>query len=121
MLELGDLAKRITLRPDWLDVPKVFGVYAVADCVSNDFCDDIGFWKHNGSWFFDSPALIRVIAVENDIDLSGPVLVYYWGHDQRFDADMKMWRDDGADRGFRPKERGTAGGCREVPRRDRLR
>ena len=79
MIELGYMAKRIALRPEWLNVRNVRDVYAVANCVSNDFCDYIGYWKHNGFWFFDSATLIRTIATENDIELADTVLVTVHG------------------------------------------
>ncbi len=101
MIELGYMAKRILLRPDWLDVPNVHDVYAVSDCISKNFCDDIGSWKHNGFWFFDSPALIQGIAAENDIDLTDAILVYYRGHEAQFDADRNLWTDYHADADIR--------------------
>ena len=97
MIELGYMAKRIIGSPDWLDAPHVRDVYAVANCVSNDFCGYIDFWKHNGFWFFDSPALIRDIANENEIALTDTALVYYRGHQTQFDADLSQWTDYDAD------------------------
>ena len=100
MIELGYMAKRVALRPDWLDVPAVQDVYAVSNCVSDDFCDYINYWKHNGFWFFDSPALIRDIAMEKQIDLIDTVLVYYRGHTKQFDADLDSWTDYNPDVAF---------------------
>lgn len=101
MIELGYMAKRIISRPDWLDVPGVRDVYAVSNCMSNDFCDYIDYWKHNGFWFFDSPALIRAVATENDIDLTETVLVYYRGYHMQYDADLKKWTPYQAEADFR--------------------
>jgi hypothetical protein len=101
MIELGYMAKRVVFRPDWLDVPHVRDVYAVANCVSEDFCDYINFWRHNDFWFFDSPALIRSIANEHNIDLTNTMLVYYRGHDKQFDAELGEWTDYDRDPGIR--------------------
>lgn len=100
MIELGYMAKQISPRPDWLGAPNVRSVYSVANCVSNDFCDYIHYWKHNGFWFFDSPGLIRSIGTENDIDLTDTILVFYRGHDTQFDADLDRWTRYGANGDF---------------------
>lgn len=100
MIELGYMAKRIAACPDCLDVPHVRDVYAVANCVSNDFCDDIEVGQHNGFWFFDSPSLIRDIATTNDIDLTDTVLVYYRGYGTQFDAELGKWTAYAAVPGF---------------------
>ena len=100
MIDLGYMAKRIALRPKWLEVPTVHDIYAVSDCVSDDFCDFVNYWKHNGFWFFDSPVLIRDIATENQIDLTDTELVYYRGHPKQFDADLEAWTDYAPDDAF---------------------
>ena len=91
MIELGYMAKRVVFRPDWLNVQHVRCIFAVANCISGDFCDYISFWRHNAFWFFDSPTLIRTIASEINIDLATTTLVYYRGHDTQFDAALGNW------------------------------
>lgn len=93
MIELGYMAKRVVFRPDWLDVPHVRDIYAVANCVSGDFCDYMNLWRHNGFWFFDSPTLIRTIASEKNFDVANTSLLYYRGHGKQFDADLGKWTD----------------------------
>ena len=100
MIDLGYMAKRIASRPKWLEVPDVYDIYAVSDCISDDFCDYVNYWKHNGFWFFNSPVRIRDIATENQIDLTDTVLVYYRGHTTQFDADLDAWTDYGPDIDF---------------------
>ena len=100
MLELGYIAKRIVTRPGWLDVPNVQRVYAVATCISEDFCDYINYWKHNGFWFFDTPSVIQTIARKNEIELSDTALIYYEGHNLQFDADQNAWTEYAADCDF---------------------
>lgn len=102
MIDLGYMAKRIALRPDWLNALCVRDVYAVCNCVSSDFCDYINFWKHNDYWFFDTPALIRSISIENGIDLSGTALLFYRGYPQQFDAKADSWIDFAAESAFSP-------------------
>jgi hypothetical protein len=58
--------------------------------VNDDFADYVGFWKHNGRWFFDSSELIQSVARENRIDLQGTKLYYYEAHELEL-AD-KVWR-----------------------------
>jgi hypothetical protein len=101
MIELGYMAKRILERPDWLAVPTVKDVYAVCACMSEDFCDYIPYWKHNGFWFFDSPSVIRMVASENGIELLDTVLLYFRGYDRQFDADNGKWMDYGPEPSIR--------------------
>lgn len=91
MVELGYMAKRISLRPEWLDVPSVADIYSVSDCVSEDFCDYLNSWKHNGYWFFNSPSEITSLATAEQVDLSGTTLLFYLAHHLQFDAELQAW------------------------------
>jgi len=93
VLALGYMAKRVELRPDWLEVTSVDDVFSVSSCISEDFCDYIDFWRHNGYWFFDSPSVIQELAREEQIDLLGTVLFYYEAFPLEFDADHGVWRE----------------------------
>jgi hypothetical protein len=55
--------------------------------MSENFADYIKFWKHNGYWLFDSPAILRKVADENAIDLEGTSLFYYEVHEMEFDGE----------------------------------
>ncbi len=94
MIPLGYMAKRVEASPGWHAGmhmrPAVFDVYSVSSCVNDDFADYVGFWKHNGWWFFDSPEVIQGIARENSIDLQGIKLFYYEAHELEL-AD-NVWR-----------------------------
>ncbi len=92
MIELGYMAKRIATRPDWLDVPHIRKIVAVANCMSESFCDYTEFWKHNGFWFFDSPVVIRALASEHNVSLSDTSLVYYRGYERQWDAEHGEWK-----------------------------
>jgi hypothetical protein len=83
MIELGYMAKRIALRPDWLDAPNVQDVYAVSACI------------------FDSSAPIIEIAEENKVDLADTVLLYYQGHPLEFIEESNRWANYHADPAFR--------------------
>ncbi|MGH9516020.1 MAG: hypothetical protein ACRD3P_10130 [Terriglobales bacterium] len=87
MIPAGYMAKRVSKRPDWLRALQVSDVYSVSGCVSEDFADYINYWKHNGYWFFNSPDLIRSVAQENGIDLSGTSLFYYEVYEKEFDGE----------------------------------
>ena len=93
MIDLGYMAKRIMIRPDWLEVPSVRDIYSVCNCMSEDFCDYVLHWKHNGFWFFDSPELIRAVAAESDVCHSDTALLFFQGYDLQFDADRNAWTD----------------------------
>ncbi len=77
MVPAGYMAKRVVARPDWLPAKRVSSIYSVSGCVSDNFTDYITFWKHNGYWLFDSPAVITDIARENNIDLAETMLFFY--------------------------------------------
>jgi hypothetical protein len=91
MIPAGYMAMTVAKKPDCPDVPGVEDVYSVAGCVSKYFADYISSWKHNGWWLFDSPDIIRNLAREKDIDLSGMQLFYYEVYSQEFEAEDKIW------------------------------
>jgi hypothetical protein len=84
MIPLGYMAKVVHRRDAWLKAPQVSEIYSVSSCLSDDFADWIGAWKHNGFWFFDSPALIAEVAEVLKADLTGTTLFYYEGLDREY-------------------------------------
>jgi hypothetical protein len=92
MIPAGYMAKRVSNKPDWLKVDTVIDIYAVSDCVSDDFVDYINYWKHNGYWLFDSPAVIENLARENSIELSETKLFYYEVYGLEFHEGMSEWQ-----------------------------
>jgi len=91
MIPAGYMAKRISIRPEWLKADRVSDIYSVSSCVSEDFADFINYWKHNGYWLFDSPEIIQNIADENQLDLAGTKIFYYEVYDLEYDEDEKSW------------------------------
>jgi hypothetical protein len=91
MIPAGYMAKRVSSRPEWLNARQVRDIYSVSDCVSKNFADYVDYWKHNGYWFFDSPDIIKQIAKENSIDLTGTSLFYYEVYERQFNADGRRW------------------------------
>lgn len=91
MIPVGYMAKRVSLRPDWLHAAQVLDIYSVGDCISQDFADYIQFWKHNGYWFYDSPQIIQQLAQENAIDLAWTRLFYYEVHELEFHELEGQW------------------------------
>ena len=85
MIPVGYMAKRVSLRPEWLKVERVKYIYSVSHCISNNFADNFTYWKHNGYWFYDSPEIIRQIAEQNNIDLTGTTVFYYEAYEFEFD------------------------------------
>lgn len=86
MVPAGYMAKRVVVRTDWLAAEGVSSIYSVGGCVSHDFTDYIGFWKHNGYWLFDSPDIIIDIARENNIDLAEAMLFFYEVYELQFNS-----------------------------------
>jgi hypothetical protein len=86
MIPAGYLAKRVSVKPDWLEVSQVTDIYSVSGCVSKMFTDYVEYWKHNGFWMFDSPEVIETLAQENSIDLAGTTLFYYEVYEKEFDG-----------------------------------
>ena len=86
MVPAGYMAKRVVARPDWLPAERVSSIYSVSGCVSHDFTDYIGFWKHNAYWLFDSPDIISDIAREDNIELAGTMLFFYEVYKLQFNS-----------------------------------
>lgn len=83
--------KKLASRPDWVKASKVDDIYSVSKCISDDFCDWINFWQHNGYWFFDDLEIIRKIATDNRIDLASMKPFYYRVYPKQWDADSSKW------------------------------
>lgn len=86
MLSAGYLAKRVAQLPARLPVDRVSSIFSVSGCISKNFADYVGFWKHNGYWLFDSPEIIIHIARQNNIDLGGTELFFYEVSELQFNS-----------------------------------
>jgi hypothetical protein len=93
MIPAGYMAKRVVVKPDWIDATQVIDIYSVSQCVSRNFADYVNYWKHNGYWLFDSPEIIVALASANGIALSGTKLYYYEIYEHEFDDSTEQWRD----------------------------
>jgi hypothetical protein len=91
MIPVGYMAKRVSVRPEWIKAERVADIYSVSGCVSKDFADYIGYWKQNGYWFFDSPEIILQLTLQNSIDLTGTRLFFYEVHHLQFDDAEGRW------------------------------
>jgi hypothetical protein len=87
MVPVGYKAKRVSKRPDQLLSPQLIDVFSVSSCISKDFAEYIDYWKHNGYWFFDSPRMIRSVALDHSISLEGLSLFYYEVYELEFDGE----------------------------------
>ena len=99
MVPAGYLAKRVAKRPDFLLAPQVTDIYSVSGCISEMFDNYFDHWKHNGFWLFDTPEVIKSIAVEDSIDLAGTSLFYYEVYENEFDGNV--WRSYTPDPSFK--------------------
>ena len=93
MRPVGYMYKRISLRPEWLGVPSVVDIYSASSCISHDFCDYINYWKHNGYWLFNSPAVMENLAAEHAFSLSDCTLFYYEAYDFQFIQTDRVWAE----------------------------
>ncbi len=91
MIPAGYMAKRVTNRPEWIKAKRVDDIFSVSHCVSDDFADYINYWEHNGYWFFNSPDVIRKVAREHELDLTGTSLFYYEVYELEFDDAGGAW------------------------------
>lgn len=87
MIPAGYMAKRVRKKPNWLKAPHVIDVYSVSNCQSEDFANYIPYWRHNGYWFFDSPAIIKSIATEHSVPLEETSLFYYEIYEMEFNGE----------------------------------
>jgi hypothetical protein len=99
MIPAGYLAKRVSIKPDWLRAQHLTDIYSVSGCVSQEFADYVDFWKHNGFWLFDSPEAIQNVAQENSIHLAGTTLFYYEVYEREFDGNA--WQPYAPDPSFK--------------------
>lgn len=91
MIPVGYMYKKIVHRPDWLKAADVDDIYSASGCLSENFTDYIRYWKHNGYWLFNSPAVMEEIARENNLVLAGMTLLYFEVFEQQFDKISKQW------------------------------
>ena len=91
MIPIGYMYKRIHVRPGWLEAPQVEDIYSVSDCISELFADFVPFWRHNGYYLFDSPAVMRALAAEHSIPLDDLALFYYEAHEAQYDEERARW------------------------------
>lgn len=91
MVPLGYMYKTVSDRPDWLETDQVQDIYSVSSCCSEDFDDWVNYWKHNGYWFFDSPAIIEGIAEKQGILLNEMKLFFYRGYEYQWDDEELAW------------------------------
>ena len=100
MIPAGYMAKHVSADVAWIDAPGTVDIASVARCMSRDFADYIGFWKHNGWWFFDSPQVIRDLAREHGLELAGTELFFYEAHELELDEDTREWSGIAPEPGF---------------------
>ncbi len=97
MIPIGYLYKRVAPSPEWLGAPGVKDIFSVSHCISSSFADYIKYWRHNGYWLFDAPAVMKTLAAEQLIPLDGLKLFYYEAYRFEFDEETQAWR------GFAPE------------------
>ncbi|MGA2405073.1 MAG: hypothetical protein ABSG91_25825 [Syntrophobacteraceae bacterium] len=92
MIPVGYMAKNVVSKPEWLKTDRVFDLYSISNCMSDNFADYIQYWKHNGYWFFDSPYIILSLSAENNINLNNTKLFFYEVYELEYDEKKQEWR-----------------------------
>ncbi len=100
VIPAGYMYKRVSLRPNRLKGPNVRDICSVSSCISEDFCDYITYWKHNGFWFFDRPDIMESIACTESISLDGLTLFFYRIYPMQWTTDSRNWQAFGPDPAF---------------------
>jgi hypothetical protein len=91
MMPAGYMFKKVISRPAWLEAADIDDIFSLSGCVSGNFTDYINYWKHNGYWLFDSPAVMEKIAEENNLALGGMTPFYYEVFKEEFDENSRRW------------------------------
>ena len=91
MIAAGYMAKVVAIKPEWIKSATAVRICSVSNCVSDDFCDYINHWKHNGYWFFNSPRDIRGVAESDPKAAKEYELFYYELYEQQFDEKAATW------------------------------
>jgi hypothetical protein len=92
MIPAGYMAKRVVVRPEWINAKQVDDVLSVSGCVSTNFADYIKWWEHNGFWLFDAPEIITRLAKAHSLDMNETRLFFYEVYESEFDDDTKQWK-----------------------------
>lgn len=100
MIPVGYMLKKVVQKPDWLDGINIQDIYSFSGCVSEFFADYVNFWKHNGWWLFDSPAVIQALAAEHNIDTAGHQFFYYEVYEREYDEKDKTWKEFSPEKSF---------------------
>lgn len=91
MIAAGYMAKVIAPKPEWIRSDTAVRICSVSNCISGDFCDYVHHWKHNGFWFFNSPADIQAIA-ESDAKAAKEFTVFYYElYEAQYDDKAGAW------------------------------
>jgi hypothetical protein len=85
--------KTVAKRPDWLSKPSIQSIFSVSPCISSDFTEWINFWKHNGFWFFDSPAVIFDLAQAHGIPIDDMTLFFYQIYEKQWNCETESWQE----------------------------
>jgi hypothetical protein len=91
VIAAGYMGKVVAAKPEWVSSPTAVRICSVSNCVSDDFCNYIPHWKHNGYWFFNSPADIRAVAEADRKSAKDFELFYYELYEQQFNAKSGAW------------------------------
>ena len=91
MIPVGYLRKKITARPEWLDVPVAANVVAVSDCVMMSVVDKFALGGFNGWYFYDSPSALDELLRAQEIDFDGTLVLYIEVFDQAYDGEPHAW------------------------------
>ncbi|QAY75600.1 hypothetical protein [Sphingosinicella sp. BN140058] len=89
MIAAGYLLKHVVPPPEWLvsSPTHIKEVCSLAHCVSGTVAHPADSWQHNGFGLANSPDLLRDLAAQNDVDLTGAELFFYAAYELELESD----------------------------------
>jgi hypothetical protein len=96
MIPAGYLLKHVAPPPDWLlsSAAHVQEVCSLSDCVNDTVVDPRDSGQHNSFGLANSPDLLRHLAVQNNVDLTGAELFFYSAYEMELESDGREFDPD---------------------------
>jgi len=91
MIPAGYMLKTVSAKPASIKSSAVTDIHSLSGCISTNFADYVGHWRHNGYWLFNRPADMDEIVEQTGADRSKLTLFYFEVYEQEFDDDAKVW------------------------------
>lgn len=103
MIPGGYVRKCVSARPVSIQTDRVVDIYSASSCISSDFANDIGYWRHNGFWLFNDPSDMDDIAAAEGKAITEFGLFYYELYEQQYDVQQMSWSSFAPEPSFETK------------------